>query len=376
MDKIKSTGLKLGLAILGLVIYAIPWITRNHIYQITMTASDAQAHSNVIDAFTNGTGTPILYPAQAVFGFILGSINKIFHAPPIAVFVVFSYVALVGVGFTIYYVVSRLTRTSVSGFLAVLVTILCTTSILVFFLYGTIYNLIDMYIVLPFAVFCLVKWLANKRVVYLVGGLLIVALFSSLHLVSIYIPYTVATIVAGLIVYSIVTRRNTRYFIGTALLVLAVNLVFSWLFLRNQLLPLVASVVANADTTVRETNQWAGYLYQMTWVYLTPKVLVLGLLTAITMVLYRKHLVIKAEAKYLICIVGALALVLVAGGILGVSGYPGRVMLDASTVVALSIALGMGELWQVKKVDLSWFKVSSLAVIGVSVVLTLIEWMR
>jgi hypothetical protein len=80
MIKIKKPVLITLIVCLGLFVISLPFVLRNQIYDTVVVSSDIKAHSDVISSFTNGevlNSGNILYPAQVIFGAIIGYIGKV-----------------------------------------------------------------------------------------------------------------------------------------------------------------------------------------------------------------------------------------------------------------------------------------------------------
>ncbi len=371
--------------LIGLGILLTPLFTRNHVYQKLITSPDGLVHTQDVEAFANGSTTKILYPAQAIFGFILSRIVEITHLSSASVFIGFMVTALVGAGFTLYYVFSSLAG-KVTGYLAVLLGVFRTNALLALFAYGVAYSLIDMYIVLPFTLYFLVKWLADRKKRYLYFGLLLVALFSSLHVVSIYVPFVVISLLAVMSVYKIITNKPVKMFVITGLLVLLVNSAFSWAFMSKQLIPLYKGLFNSVIMTVSDGEMWRVYLSNFIQVHLSPLVGVVVLLMLFVLIYYRWQLSFTPKVKYLLVICGAMGTLLIVGALLGASGViskteldlgqPFRVMLDGVTMLVLCVSVLLGQFWYSSDSRLRWVKMMSLTLIGFSVFFTIVDWVR
>ncbi len=366
-------------AIIGGVFLALfPWIFKSEIYTCLTISSDSKKHAEFINAVANNLSVKDIsgvYPAQIWFGYILGWIDKVIHVAPIVLFSVFALMCLVGTGFAIYYVVSRLVDKT-TGIIAVIVGIGTTNTIFFLFRYGVEYSLLDMYIVLPLAIFCLIKWLTTKKWWYIVVGLILMALFSSLHLVTMYMPYMMAFIFILLASYWIIKRKNMIRFAILAVIVLGINVLFYKLFLASSVEHSMSDIVhhISGEAVVTYSSFWA-YVLDLKR-YILPVPTIIGLGVAYYAIKYRKLLNLNTETKYLLFILGSMAVTLLGGGILGITGHPDRLMLDGITLLALCMTILLGKIWQLKNVELSWAKMGCYVFIGSALFAKLIEWVR
>lgn len=347
-----------------LTIVAIPFVTHNQIYQTLLTAPDGLVHTKVIQDYMDGVPPHKLYPAQEIFGKVLANIARLNHVSAQWVFQWFMATSL-GIALWItYYVVMELAGIQ-AGYFAVLLGLFRINSLLMEFTYAVAFNLIDMYIILPLCILFIVKWLVNQRKRDLVFGLIFMAIFSALHVVAIYVPYIVATLLAGVVVYKLVTHKSIKKFVFAGLLVTAVNLAVS--------LPLMGQI--GYLTKVMLETMWHGGMFVTNLGYLimvdvTPLVLVAGIISVIIL----KKVTLTEPQKYLLAIFGVMACILIVAGMVGSVEWHARQIIDGSILLSLFVSVVIGAVWQTKK--LSWLIMPTMAVTGLNVINTGIAWIK
>lgn len=351
-----------------LTIVAIPCFPRTQAYQTLLTAPDGLVHTKVIQDYMDGVPPHILYPAQEIFGKVLANIARLNHVSAQWVFQWFMATSLGIALWIIYYVVSELAGIH-AGYFAVLLGLFRINSLLMEFTYAVAFNLIDMYIVLPLCILFIVKWLVGKRKRDLVFGLIFMAIFSALHVVAIYVPYIVATLLAGVAVYKLVTHKSIKKFVFAGLLVTAVNLAVS--------LPLMGQI--GYLTKVMLETMWNGGMFFTNLGYLimvdvTPLVLAMCAIAVIILCYFRKQIVLTESQKYLLAIFGAMACILIVAGMVGSVEWHSRQIIDGSILLSLFVAVVIGAVWQTKK--LSWLIMPTMAVTGLNVINTGIAWIK
>jgi hypothetical protein len=349
----------------GIVLLAYPWISKDAIYQSIMISFDTHNHSDVITAYAQGLYPKTLYFGQKVFGFILGKIASVLPIAPIGLFVLFTEISLVVAGVTTYFVFSRLVNKR-TGILAVLLSMFCANGLIFMFKVGITFDLINMYIILPMAIFFSVRYLTRGKIWYLVGALAMVAIFSIFHLTSIYLPFILTF---GLLIYFGIYKKATVKVPILVVPALALNLCGLYTFLLAQTTMLTNDMVSHIAVWDRFNNISATL-----GTYFINMPSLIACATVYSGFAYRKKLHLTTEVKYLLAILAIISLPLLGGGILGCTSYPDRLMLDGLTYMALFIAVLLGELWVIAKDTM--LKTLCIVAISASVGLRLVEWVR
>ena len=238
------------------------------------------------------------------------------------------------------------------------------------------YSLIDMYIILPLAIFFMIKWITLKKDVYLVLAGVAIAIFSSLHLVSIYVPYVGAVALVSLLVYKLWTRKTVARYVTLTAIVILVNVVCLIAFMRSQTMTLNELVFGHAASMVSTPGDVTKNMGVFIGIYFVNMPTFIGLVTLYYAITCRKMLDISYRVKCLLAIIGVISASLLVGGIMGFGGYPDRLMLDGILFMALLVAVLLGQLLKLKDANLYWLKTLSSVGIGACILIRVIEWMR
>ena len=353
---------------LGLLLASIPFIIHNHIYNTIWESTDLKAHSDIISNFAQGniSLTNILYPAQAVFGVILGGIDKVIPVSATSLFLGFMILVLVGAGFAIYWLFSHIDGIE-KGWLVLLIAMFGCTSILALYSYGVIFSILNVYIVLMFGILCTVKWLSTHKVWYLVGALLLAGIFCVLHPTGLYLPISMVVIMAGLLVYKIVKAWKPKiwiYLIISAAILIVGAIAYLFIFRDNGILDKF-DIQYNS-----ELEWWSLLVSNLTWI-----IIILGITAIIGIVIYRKKIEISNEAKYLLCILAAIVITLVGAYLFGGGFQPVRIILDLSTIIAMIIGVAVVLVIKAEKNDtVKPLSIVSCILVSCGVVGNLITW--
>jgi hypothetical protein len=189
------------LAISGLFVFAViillPPIIHGYVYP--NIGDDTAAHMNIFDRigfFAPEDDSPIekiRYGAIYIVGYPLDMASHIFNVDNDALFMWFNYLALLGVGITLFFVFKNLIGLS-AGLLALLIPIFTSYSILLLFYSGVIFEIINIGIILPLACYCVIKWVMTKKKRFVIGAICISMLFAVFHSTGIYLPIILAVV--------------------------------------------------------------------------------------------------------------------------------------------------------------------------------------
>jgi len=122
---------------------------------------------------------------QMYFGYILDYPIKWFSNAELA-FMWSYYIVILGVGYSIYFVLNRLVNW-ISGLIGIAFCLIMTVGIWLPFSYGEIYNVINMGIFFPFILYFGFKWLQERKAWQLIGFYIIELLFALCHTSGIYL---------------------------------------------------------------------------------------------------------------------------------------------------------------------------------------------
>lgn len=257
----KNKILPLAVLVIGVAVMLVPLANHAHIYQTLTESSDIKAHSEMVriiadnqqlgvniypmmyiqrgalskfgDIASSGQGQKgvILYPAQYLFGWVFGQADKVLHVNPQTVMLWFMFLTLAGVALTLY-VFGRMINDS--GWLLLLIPLLCTTAILGLFAYGVVYSIFNMYIVLLWAILFMVKGLETRKIKWFTAGTVAFVLFLVLHPMPIS-PYVAVGNHAGLPLNFITSPRQSAT--TTAVIAAASDMILSGRDVRRSALP-------------------------------------------------------------------------------------------------------------------------------------------
>ncbi len=369
LGKTDMKKLPLLVLLLGLVLILIPFITQNHVYQTIAVSSDIQGHSDIINRVTDGRDIgQIGYLAQGIFGWLLGMLNKVLKVGTYYLLYAFMAVVLMGVGITMYKLGSVIGGER-TGWFVLIISVLCTTSILGLYSYGVIFSIINMYIVLAWAIIAFMEWSVKHRWYWLALSVALALLFAVLHPTGLYLPFAIVAFGIGSLIWQIIKKKKIswHYYLLSGIVVIGI-FVLSKLYLNT------FWVQQNIIWNNFDFRMFPAYAGQFFMTFLSPITTIIGILILFGWYQCRKELSFSPKLKIGLAILGSFAIVLIMGSILRVSSFPERLMLDASTVLAIIIGLVLGEL--IKRQELSWLKYSSYGFMGLGSLLTLIVWVR
>lgn len=368
---------RIGVMVGGIGLMIVPAITHNHIYEVFITQTDLPYHRGIIDAVTNGR--PIgdtNYLGEAIIGWILGLVSRLLHLDPQLLFVSFLFLSFLAVGVTLYYF-GKLIGGVITAWFMLIIGCLCTTSIPTLFSWGTVYSAINMYLILPWAIVLLALWYSRRKLVYLFGGLALLVVFSGFHLTSLYLPYAVGVFLSGFVIWGIVKKKKRQDMVlygGIALAVLVLNIVIALLVFQPQAISyLNESGKTSMGVMISQTRNVWQFIYQFLNVYLRPATTVIGIICLGSLIYYRKRITFSPTVKAALPMLGALAFVLVVSVVLNFSPDINRQQVDAAGMIALMVAILLGELFKIK--SLNWgLKTVCYAVMAVGSLNTILVW--
>jgi hypothetical protein len=217
------------------------------------------------------------------------------------------------------------------GWLVALIAMFGCTSILALFSYGVVFNILNVYIILMVMIFCAIKWLSTKKVRYLVGALLLGSLFCVLHPSGLYLPIASLVLLVGLFAYKIIKGWKPQIWRYTIIpvIILAVGVIGYYFVLENS--------IHGIKFQFSYHSSWLSLLVSnLTWF-----IVILGTLAVAGLVMYRKTLVVSNEVKYILWILGSIAVSLVGVCLLSGGYQPARIILDLGTIISIIIGVLM-----------------------------------
>ena len=265
----------------------------------------------------------------------------------------FNYVALAGVGITLYFVVSKLLG-RVAGWLALLLVLFGSQSILFQFYYGQTFNMINIGIIMPFLIYFIAKYLVEGKKYQFILGVLFLALYSSFHTSGVYLPAVAGLATLIYIITMLIRRRKIQ---KRVIILVSVMMVFGvGLFVWLVFLPTLDAMSRHNPNPLSIILAYIGkgmpipigsYFLSI----VSPTVLIL---LSLAVVHYRE--IFKSVITKQIQIIGLLllsAIVVLASVVFTrFSLDPWRQALDMATVFALFIAILTGVLLKHQKTKL------------------------
>ncbi len=313
------------IAIVSLSIFALiiilPPIINGYIYP---TAGDDSAlHMSIIK---DGDYWNQLYYGYVFIGYPLNWICNLIHADFNEVFLWLNYLCYIGVGFSFYFVLSRLINYK-AGLFALVLPFFASLGLWWQFDDGMIFNIINMGIVLPFLIYFGVRWYRERRLYQLTMSLILMVVASVFHSSSIYFAPSLLLII---VVYSFFNRHRIDWkvlsFLAT---LLVINLVGVYILYQHtqELLPAV------------QDRSFAGKLFPIGYYFMGISIFNILILVYSAFTLWNK--ILNLNAKILLVILGCIAVSLLVAS-LGISAVPDRQIFDLSTIVALIVCVCIG----------------------------------
>lgn len=344
-------------------------------YALIEQSTDMEAHTNIIDSFINGTPMPrLLYFGQVIVGAPLAALIILTRLSTDTIYVIFNFLVLIGVALTLYYVVKWLVGLR-AAWLVVPVCIFATPSLLGLFKYGVIFDIINIGIILPWAIYFGVKWYVTTKKHYAVASLSLMLLYSVFHVTGLYLPFALTILVVVAIVYKVfVNRRYQLMPIGIFGIMIIpwyiVMVVVGVLSLTSE--PSGGGIPFGGDNIL-------GYgtvtPLQFTYQFLGISTAVLLAIAIAYYVGMRKRVRIGLEAKLFGLTLCCFAVPLIIGMFTNIFGASVRLASDLATIVALITVCLIGALLNSRKrFAIELFVVSS-SIVAIGTAYTLSIWL-
>jgi len=354
--------------LVSLVILFVPLITHNHIYQGVALGRDTEkTFIPFMNSATEGASLVELvqrspYLGLAVTMWCLGIINKVLHMDPGLLFFLYSSLILIGVALTMYYL-GKLVGGVRTGWIVMVMGLLCSTSVFALYSVGCIVNIINVYIVFLWAVMLLAKWRERHKWYWLVSGVALLALFTVWHPTGAYLPFTVAILLVGLMISWLITKKKVNWiYICTIIIGLLGSSFLVW---HNVEAINVNAVGFGGDTYI-------GYLLHFFHVFLVPAPTVISIMVIVALWRCKRTVTFNGVTKDILAVLVCLLVLLVVTALLRVTVLPGRQIVDASGVLAIITGIVLGRL--VVEKNLYWLKLISYALMIVASLITLWAW--
>ncbi len=184
-----------------------------HGYIYPTIGDDTAAHMNILDQigfFASEEINPlesIRYGAIYIVGYPLDIVSHVFDVDNDTLFLWFNYLALIGVGISLFFIFRRLIGLP-AALLSLLIPIFTSYAILSLFYSGVIFEIINVGIILPFACYCAIKWWTTKKRRFGVGAVCILSLFAVFHSTGVYLPFFAIAGFLFFILYKIINKQT------------------------------------------------------------------------------------------------------------------------------------------------------------------------
>ncbi len=349
-----------GLSIFALIIL-LPLFLGNR-FSIDVS-SDMAFHTSVVKAMIDGTPKPPLpYQGDIIVGLILFTVIAYTKWSIASVYLGFNFLALLGVAFTLFYVTRKLVGV-VASWLIIPIVFFVAPGILVLFRYGVIFSIINMYIILPWAIYYGIKWITQKRKRYAAMAVMLVLLFGVFHTTALYLPF----VIGCLIIVAFLTKNYKVAFISFGVVVVT-------FFIALVALP----AVNNSGALALIGDLFSGDSLMSPWRFISsfmgyPLALLL-VLSLVAYILSRRYMRISFEAKMFMLVWLCFVIPLTVATFATSENNGTRVAIDLSTILAILTACLLGLVIQKK----GWTVPSMLSamVTGGATVINTVVWLR
>ena len=214
----------ISLAVYSLIVM-LPPVIYKYIYPVS--GDDSATHMNFIKHAN------LLH--QLYFGYVVGYPMK-WISPIINIntsFFWFNFIVLLGVGYSIYFVLSKLVNWKAGLFGLAL--ILIANGIWTEYYYGEIFNVLNMGILLPFLIYFAVRWIEQRKLYQLILMFMFGISFALCHTSGVYLFPTVGLLLVSYAGYSIYKKRKIdKQLLNVGLLLFLISSVCAfWLYKKT-----------------------------------------------------------------------------------------------------------------------------------------------
>jgi len=355
------------LAVFGLVLL-VRGIFTNSIYPAS--TGDTANHLAVIDAISRGDWGSWAYLGEVIVGVPVLLVAKTFGLDIATVFLVAEYLLLFGIGYSLYFVVSSLVNKK-AAMLTILLAMLCTPSIFRLFSSGTIFSAVNMCLILPLAIYFLVKLVATRRKIYIIPTSVLVVLFSVFHPSGMSLMFAAGAFFVGYVAYKLIRgyRRQALVYGCLGIGVVGINLAVVALiqhpfgkFMGEVGTGLVGFVKNITSTSIISIGQF-------TFDFITLAPLAILVVAIVGLIQYRKLVKWSNETRLYLLMLSSFVPFLIIGAFTNLTVDPWRHALDLSVILAIVAACLAGIVLTAKKSML--FIVVIMGLVGLGMIPTL-----
>ncbi|KKN79336.1 hypothetical protein LCGC14_0341180 [marine sediment metagenome] len=350
------------LIILGLVVFSavilLPPIIHGYVYP--NIGDDTAAHMNLMDyigifAPEDIIGEQIRYGALYIIGYPLDFLSHIFNVDNDMLFLWFNFIALLGMGLTLFFIFKSLIGLY-AGLLALVIPIFTSYSILQLFYSGVIFEIINLGIILPLAVYCTIKWLITKKKRFAFGAIGLSLLFAVFHSTGVYLPFMAIAGIFAFIVYKLVNKQtiSRRGLLGVGVVCIGITVVILLSPIRINLIQAMAvpSIGISGLALLQKS-----FFYYLSYYVLVILIVSGGLLIV-------KYKLILPYEKLTVLIFSILGAVMLPAILFGLSPQPFRQGIDLAIFLSLLAVALLGILIRLDVYRMLTFALVGLAISG------------
>jgi hypothetical protein len=341
----------------------------------------------------------------AIIGYPLNWLASVTSIPLASLYLWFSYIALVGVGLSLFFILTKLVNYK-AGLLALVIPTLLSRGFITLFDYGMIFNIISSGILLPFLIYFSIKYVITNRKVYLISSISLTFIYSIFHTMGIYLApiclvmlmfyiiykrkevnnsiilfldVVIITNLVGTILriypsrFSItntdipISQSLTNFYVYVLVLSLVIllflyilrkNRIFKWL--SYSLIVLMGCTLICEYLVMKPEASWivngvtsgSGKIMPIDWMLeiINPVTLIALFLSILLIWGLIKDL--KTETKLLIFVYVLLSLMLATFALLGLTPTPDRMTFDLANMIGVLTAICVGLMWNYKKLHI------------------------
>ncbi len=339
-------------------------LIQNHHQQIDKS-TDIVQHTAVIQAVVGGQPLPwVVYMGEVIVGYPLAGIVKLSGLDVKTVYLWFNFLALISAAFSLFFVTRKLIGKTAS-WLSVPITMFCSVSILAMFTAGVIFNVINMYVILSWALYFVIKWITRKRWYYWLVSILMLGLFFVFHATGMYLPFAMALFLGMAVLYRIFKGQYVSF---KPIMMLCIPMAIIGVFLSLKYLPMLKFMGGDIGMDYSVVNPFQ--FIRLNLGYVTTGLLCLAVCGYIAL---RKQIKLTTETKLFGLLLLCFTLPLSAGMFLNILASSARMALDLASIIALLIACLLGALLEKRG---GWFKDAVMYIVIAGVCVTLFSWLR
>jgi hypothetical protein len=313
------------------------------------STGDTANHLAVIDAMSKGDWGTWAYLGEVIVGLPVLGVSKLFGLDTADVFLVAEYLLLFGIGCTLYFVVSSLVNKK-AAILVVLLAVLCTPSIFRLFSSGTIFSIVNMYLILPFVLFFTVRWFTTKQKRFIAAAAVITALFGVFHPNSLMFLFAMGLFTFGYMIYRRVKGYDGKEAITTLLVgigLVGVLMLVSWIT-QPEFVRLFDELGVSVSGTFTSISEPIG-IRQFVFDFITFAPLAVLCAIGVGLIQYRKSIAMAEDTKLFLMMLASFLPFLIIGTFSNIAIDCWRHAIELSVILSILTACLAGILLTCRK---------------------------